>query len=417
MHFLKKQNNRHQDLGFWLDEFEKELIGSGIISTSLDRSVHGSLDLKGQMRSWFVVFVSLLGMIRHSLNLTALGIKDKKIKRLLIVIGGDIFHGFGFASPACNAVGLFGSSINFIDRTIFLWAERDKLLFPLYSFYPCKESTPKKLHLKRSSCRKLRDSLCLVVQLLRIAFPLSFFSYAALQVIACLITDAKETRLFQLFSVVHLADQLLNPWYGIRGVMQTQSLMFLSMKYTSLRISEITSRVEKIQCRRRCVEDDKKLNRNLQEVIDIFKMVHRYNHLISYLVRNTIVLVCPLASFVMVVMTTDVPSWFPLLLIFGATPVIFAIQMALYSIGSLFLQAKFLLNLLHSVQADMAVEHKYAYITHYRVLQIIKLLSSDRISLFFSLPDGRFLTPSTSFSFIASTMSNTFLVLDTKASL
>ena len=388
----------------WLIRYEEHLLSSGLISTSITKSNREPLDSYRRLRSWLIIFVAfVVGAVRSVIILSSFVVENETTKRLLYTIGGDVFHGLGFASIHINGEALGACLMSPMDRWCALWAEKKRMLHQLYLFYPANEVSPKKLGLSNEGFQSMKTAVKMLVRLLDLVYYCSIIPFMILLVGICILTNIQENSVvFAVVSIPHLLNQMTLSYFGILTVAHSQGLIFLSTKFLTLKLKDIKGSAEK------CTH----IRSILRETNNLFIAIQNHNFLIRYLLRDTMILLCPMFSLVMFVAASDVPSWFLVLLVLAAIPVVSLTQASLYFSGRLHVQSRRLAQLLSSAQLAVWKKGKVPYQSLLQLNRLIKLVSSERQPFSFTLPDGTPFTPITSVSFMSATISNTFLCLN-----
>ena len=378
----------------WSQEFEVNLIESALITTSSDPS-HPSYssnetNQKQRRKCYFIILVTFLSVIRMLLAALSSFMKDSAVHHAMYTYS-DTFRCLGSASAPLNTVHAIGCLMTAMYRMIFLWAEPRGLVYQLYSFRDDSIKTVKVMVYAQHILMKL---------LLSLGLPTLTGVWIA--------SNVKEQSLvYFMVSIPYIVADLYQSYYHICDLINVPLLMFSSTRILSNALFRVSTGI-----------DDARKDANIGVILnsmnhinEISLQVRKHNQLMSLLFGTVVMMMSPLCSLFIAGLTSDISPLFHFLLVMVTLELIILYTVSLNHCGRLYSDSRRLLESLYSLQSFL-LYNKLSYKYLLQLQKVIKVVSSNRHPLCFTFPDTTLLTPTTSFSFLLSTCSLTFLFLN-----
>ena len=400
-----------------LHRLHKDLLRNKLLSTPVKKSRSGSLDGKQRLWCLLVIVVGIAAVVLRLLTIVSLiffGDQDDfssySLHWYLELLSGNYYKSLGsIGSFTLNAAEMIGCLVVTLDRVLLFRGESNAILHHVYQLYPRKGLNS---HLSEANQKSLNLMLFSIEKILHSTRYQSIPLYQMLMLSMCIMTNMKEKSImFVIISVTRLIIDLFATHYTIMGHLQNLTMMMVSTKYLTLKLGKIKEKMQD------CLTDHEKwdklnVDRINRELIQVFKAIQQQNELRKYLLWNTMVVMSPAYSLVIYVLNANVPVWLTTLFLLGIGPSILLTQFSLYRSGNLLTVSRSLLPSLYSLQVRMQFHANTKFEARRRVRSMIKLVTSNRVPLSFTLPDTTPLASDTSLNFTASVISGTFLFLN-----
>lgn len=411
--------NDEDSLQYCLHVFQDHLLKAGVISTPIQVSRTGETHSFQKWKCIMVNIIVILCIIRHALMWISGG--ENNTNWILSLVTLDIFSCLGRASRPLSLVMIIANLQGLFGRCLFLWIEGKKQLFPLYFLFDliprepqnneetqpegASESDDEDAQFFKKAVKISIRCIDFVAKVL--AVPL-FFAY----LVATVMSSVQRWSLwFTLLSPFYFILSFLTLYDATINVTCCHVILWISVRYLSRELNRI----------RQMIIITTSIVSNTEEVFQgvsrLSIVIRNHNILINQLLRiSMIILSSALGLAFFICLIPGVPEWFSISIAYAASIYTLLFNSSFYFAGSLFTQSRSMLQPLYSSQVRLMVMQEQSQnkdvlkaLIHCR--KIIKQITSESRPICFSLPDGTPFTPLTSTSCLATTISNTLMLL------
>ena len=213
-----------------------------------------------------------------------------------------------------------------------------------------------------------------------------------------------------LILIPHFVNQLVTFYFGLVVVFHIILILLISTRFISGEIAKTRNVLQLFNQNANEVLDIKSL---VGEIYSLRMLIRKHNQLNQYLLKSSLFFLGPIMSLGTFTTTSkdDVPVWFTALWLATIYQTLILLQFTLMLSGSILNKTRSLSGPLYSVQATLIRGSDDSYENLLEVSRMIKLVSSNRMPMSFTEPDGTAFTSMTSVSFMASTMTNTLMFI------
>ena len=387
-------------LALSLDSFEEELMKSYLILHPFGR--YDKVDIKKKLKQLLAAAVSSIVAVLGTLNvLVAAGVSSvPDLQSYQIFSYLPSYAAILLQLTITLSIGL-GVSVGIHFRI----AESKKTIDQVSYFYPSLAVSPEKLGLNGATYKKFAaifgTTAAMTMLVTRIVQASGHFLYMILWLGSSI--RSQHPFLSALQRLPHHICVQVYCRYFLFIIIQIAAVMFVSTIFLSLRVRQVCTFLNNSN-------NWTRVSFALRDITSVHRTMLRHNLLAKNILRDTVILYCPLISLIIIMMTSEqFPELIKTFILICTIPMFSLIQFSLYSCSNLYSKSHVVINLLQSIQS------KCKTISIYDRLQIkkaVKLLTSNRKPLCFTLPDETLLTPLRSLGFAAEAVSNTFVFLN-----
>ena len=408
-----------------INKFESNLIKIGLLSKSIgsqedsDSESHdkeSSFDeTKKRIQIFLTFIVYFLIIIKHSVTILWYLLPRQESEMTWttrLMSSGNLYTFFG---PNVSLImsGCFASSSLLCASQLltFIWFERKRMLYSLYDFYPSINASQDRLMLSNENYSFMANTFKYTVKLQGAVNYLVVYPVLIVFMVLLSLSLYQENSLaLALLSIPHFIHDMTHMAIGTHHIFSTQCFLFISSTYLLMLLQQL------VQNKAVYIENNNELESMYNQLNRINEMVQERNRMVKYLLNSSVVFCSPFMGIMMLCFITDCPVFIQL--VFASVVINFVglSAFAMYYAGRVFHVSRQLHQVMHSVQVSVISKTKVSSRTRLlrlrTNLKLMKLLSCRTKPLGFTFPDGDVVTPLSPFSFIGSTVTLTFMLLD-----
>ena len=395
-----------------LNSLHDDLLRSKLLSIPVSKSEIGHLDNNSRFKSKLLMINILITIVRFLSVVLLSGFGNKHVfSGLLDSLGSNTYKPLGsLPSLVLSALQAVAHTTCLFDRYLYSWGESKGILHHVYHLYRVDRVINISHEESNKSFGRMMKYFMIGMRLVRYnSAPLYQMMIIGLYIMSNL---ESTTALPVVMSSIWLINELVSVHFNFMSTVQNHCLMAVSTKLLMMKIEKLQNIIHLV------MNDEKWTSSNAKkisaDVNHVYGLIQEQNLLKQYLLRNILFLLCPYSAILMYITTIDIPVWLKQILLGGTIPLVFLIILSLYYNGRLLTVSRSLLISLYSMQVRMSFVYQRNVVARTKLRSVIKLISSSRQPLGYTLPDGSLLTPMTSLHFLGSSISGTFLLLTNK---